>query len=285
MCATGTGTPAAVDGRPDRRACQPPNVRWSTKLQRGAVVEQRRDAQVVGVLRGTSRSEQHLPAHAQVHHQRRRRRSQVQPQVLSAPPGAVDPRCPISRAVRSAGAGLVPADRARMVDPHRGDGLARDVGLQAAADHLDFGKLRHCGQRRDCGSSGFQRVPRRCRGLLLGLLLRPARPLSPYSVSITITVAVNSLSWSGPVELTRYDGTPRPRAAVSSCRLVFQSSPAPSVGAVSSSVAEQPQDDLAGHSRCRGAGRPRPSRDSMLSARMLDLSAPPVFSSPRPSSR
>ncbi|COY71398.1 Uncharacterised protein [Mycobacterium tuberculosis] len=56
----------------------------------------------------------------------------------------------------------------------------------------------------------------------------------PYSLSITTTTAVNSLSWSGPVEVTRYDGAPSPRAAVSSCKLVFQSNPAPRVGAASS---------------------------------------------------
>ena len=39
--------------------------------------------------------------------------------------------------------GLVPADGPRVVHSNRCDRLAGHVGLQPAADHLDFGQLRH----------------------------------------------------------------------------------------------------------------------------------------------
>src|SRR5207248_7506869 len=61
----------------------------------------------------------------------------------------------------------------------------------------------------------------------------------PSARAATSTVAVNSLRWSGPVSSTLYSSTPSPADAVSSCRLVFQSTPAPRSGASASSPAER----------------------------------------------
>ncbi len=46
-------------------------------------------------------------------------------------------------------------------------------------------------------------------------------------MSPTRTWAVKVLAWSGPSSVMTYSGTPELSWAVSSCRLVFQSRPAP----------------------------------------------------------
>ena len=56
-----------------------------------------------------------------------------------------------------------------------------------------------------------------------------ARCPSPSTSPPTTAAAVKIFSWSGPSSVTRYSGTPSAAAAVSSCRLVFQSRPAPRV--------------------------------------------------------
>src|SRR5439155_23542924 len=56
-------------------------------------------------------------------------------------------------------------------------------------------------------------------------LLRPSTP--PYRWPVTTAHAVNVFAWSGPASSMRYSGTPSPRPAVNSWRLVFQSSAAP----------------------------------------------------------
>ena len=104
----------------------------------------------------------------------------------------------------------------------------------------------------------------------------------PYARPPTRTVARKNFWWSGPLSSTWYSGTPRKPEAVSSCREVFQSSPAPS-------PAERSM--TGSNSRCTrlcAATRPHswytaPIRASSVSARIDDLSRPPVPSSPRPS--
>ena len=92
------------------------------EAHRGAVVEQRRDAQVVLVRYLT---QQHLPAHAEVHNQRRAV-TEREPQILTAAARARDAIVEQSGS-QIARAGLVAAHRSWVVHPHRRDGLARDV--------------------------------------------------------------------------------------------------------------------------------------------------------------
>ncbi len=108
------------------------------EAQRGAVVEQRRDAQVALVLDG---AQQHLPAHPEMDDQSRVI-AQGEPQILAAAAGAGDahvqqPRRQIGRSR------LVTAHGAGMVHPHGGDGLARHVCLEPPPYDFDLGKFRH----------------------------------------------------------------------------------------------------------------------------------------------
>ena len=52
------------------------------------------------------------------------------------------------------GAGDVPAHRTRMVHLHRGDGVARHMSREAAADHFNLGKLRHPNYRESAPDAG-----------------------------------------------------------------------------------------------------------------------------------
>ena len=158
------------------------------------------------------RPQQHLSAHAEVNDQRGIGLPglgvQQQPQVFAAPIGSVDTRAQ-QPGGEVGGTGLVAAHRAGVVHPNRGDRLAHHVGLQAAAHHLDFGQLGHLD-----GAGKPARRPSLVERVAVSassavaaafcsasFLVRPTP--DPYSVSITTTAAVNSLSWSGPVEVTR----------------------------------------------------------------------------------
>ncbi|CKQ09169.1 Uncharacterised protein [Mycobacterium tuberculosis] len=116
-----------------------------SEAQHGPVVEQRGNPDVSGTRH---RPEQHLPTHAQVHHECGVRRPmdpsriECQPQVLAAPIGSVDPRSPQPRR-QIRGPGIVAAHSAGVVHPNLGDGPAGHVSLQAAPHHLDFGQLGH----------------------------------------------------------------------------------------------------------------------------------------------
>ena len=109
---------------------------------------------------------------------------------------------------------------------------------------------------------------------------RPAP--EPYDWPPTLATAVKDFAWSGPSSLTAYSGTPRVSDAVSSCREVFQSRPAPRCAASASTGSNSlcTTSLATGRPCCRYTA---PSRASSVSARMLALSRPPVTSSPRPS--
>ncbi|VAZ90994.1 hypothetical protein LAUMK4_01596 [Mycobacterium persicum] len=94
------------------------------KAQHGPVVEQGGDPDVVGARHC---SQQHLPAHAQVHHKRAIRAIQRQPQVLAAPVGSGNPRAQQPRR-QVGGSGLVAPNRPGVMDPDRGQRLAHHMG-------------------------------------------------------------------------------------------------------------------------------------------------------------
>ncbi len=111
------------------------------ETQRGAVVEQHRNPQMV-IPR--QRPEQHLPAHTEMDDQRRAV-IERQPQVFPASTRADDPRIEQPRR-QIGGSGLVTAHRAQMVYPDSADGLVDDVCVQPPTNDFDFGKLRHLRQ-------------------------------------------------------------------------------------------------------------------------------------------
>ena len=124
------------------------------EAQRGAVVEQRRNAQVIrrsapspsnicpliprcttrATLPSALRPRGSSPSLAGV---------QRQPQILTAPAGAGDPRIE-QPCGQVGGTRFVTTHRPRVVHPHGADGSTRHVGRQSAPDDLDFGQLRHC---------------------------------------------------------------------------------------------------------------------------------------------
>ena len=206
-------------------------------------------------------------------------------------PTAVNVR-PSSRATRSSGPAEVPADRPRVahldlghpfgqgrVRPaHGGPPRPREFGHRAASSALSV-RERVGVRRRPLGVSPVTRagprdrarataMPR--RAALLGLLLGAARPRCRAPARRPRTVALNTLRWSGPSSVIRYSGGPSSEAAVSSCRLVFQSSPAPSSGAARSSSANSRTTTSRAVSSpcCRYTA---PINASVASARMLAL--------------
>ena len=166
----------------------------------------------------------------------------------SAPAGAGD-AAPGQPGREVVGPGDVPADgprvrrprRRRRCGPGRGrrdrGGRPRPRGARAPVGLGSGGATR----RRTSGDSERQA----CSAAFCSasFFVRPS-PV-PRSRPPTTAVAVNSLRWSGPSSAIRYSGTPRRCAAVSSCRLVFQSRPAPSSGARAQQVVEQPVHQLA----------------------------------------
>ena len=140
MCATGTRHAVrrrSDDGQPAERALV------DEAQLRAAVGEREPDPQV-RLVRASRLPHQQLAAHAEVgEHARRRRPSQRQPQVLAAPAGAGRGCGRASRDGEVVAAAGVPAYRAGVGDVDVGDGAAGDPPLEAAADDLDLGQLRH----------------------------------------------------------------------------------------------------------------------------------------------
>ena len=250
-----------------------------------------------------------LAAHAQVGD--KRVRLDRKPQVLAATPDDA-----YRRAAQHGGeivrTGEVPAGGTRMQYLDIGDGPAADVPLQASSDRFDLGQLGHgepsafpLGPRRSArgrrrvaqpggavpaiGGIGFgpadlgaQCRPRRLGGLLLGFLLGAALALA-RTCAADPGDGTERLLVIGPALVDQVlRARPGLSAAVSSWSEVFQSRPAPR------------RADLAitgSNSRCTSgsAASMPPSRytapitASSVSARIDDLSRPPVPSSPLPS--
>ena len=78
---------------------------------------------------------------------------------------------------------------------HTEDGRVRDRGVEPRAHDLDFRQLRHSAQARPLSSRGASRAAAISACFLLD-------PTPSADKSATVTVAVNTLLWSGPVELT-----------------------------------------------------------------------------------
>ena len=261
----------------------PPNMRWSTKRSSGspsAKPEQHPGVGHHGRRRpgpaGTGRSSPGGPATAspsvsgsQRYLPRRRGSAKVRP---------------ASEAAKSSAPGQVPTDRPGVQHLHRGDPAAGDPGGQTAADDLDLGQLRHqVSERRRgrCRASALEGREGHGRGVLLGLLLVAA---GTGAVALVVDLRPwPRRTWRGPVR------TPPPRTparrgrrpSAISCRLVFQSSPAPRVA----TSAIRPSNRWC--TKTRAASMPccrktAPITASMVSARIEDLSRPPVLSSPRP---
>ena len=96
---------------------------------------------LVPLLGRTGHAQQHLPAHAQVGHDRFVR-TQRHPQELAPTDGAHDPTPGQFglEVLRRAG---VPRERAGVADVDRRDERTRHRGFETGADDLDLGQLRH----------------------------------------------------------------------------------------------------------------------------------------------
>ena len=135
MWAIGAGS-SAPSGR-DAHVAERPLV---GEAQVGTVVvEGEQDPHVRG-QRPVRLADEQLAAHAQVREQGVLARRQ--PQVLAPAPGAVQ-AAPGQRGLEVGRAGQMAAHRARVQDLDGLDGPADDVVLQATADGLDLGQLRH----------------------------------------------------------------------------------------------------------------------------------------------
>src|SRR4051812_16700479 len=199
-----------------------------------AVGEPDADVQVL-LVRGVGRADEQLTAHAEVGDEglapAALRSGQREPEVLAAPGRGLD------REAGEAGGEVIPAadvptDGAGVTDLHGGGRTAGDPALQAVAHGLDLRQLRHgSGQPWEAaGAWGRALIARQAvsaASCSASFLLLPVEAAN--SSPATWARAVKVFSWSGPVEDITYSGTPRPCSAVSSCRLVFQSSPAPTV--------------------------------------------------------
>ncbi len=118
------------------------------------------------------------------------------------------------------------ARRGAVVRPPAGPGPSASARVPASAGLAPFGDggpgAVATGPGESSESTRQAASAARCSA---SFLLRPSSP--PYRSPATITQAVNVFAWSGPASSIRYSGTPRLSAAVSSWRLVFQSSAAP----------------------------------------------------------
>ena len=208
-------------------------------VRRAARVEQ----QLAGHARGGRRSRRRCPAAATGTCPRRRR--------------VEDASARRAAAAKSRAPAQVPADRPRVAHLDRGDPPAGDPAGQALPDRLHLGQLRHGSARRrprrgrrrrrpvlHAASSGppavdpehaglpavapvLQRRPGRLGGPLLGLLLA-----APLGAAVPLAGHHHPGGERlGVVRAGLVDRVLRARrarsAAVSSCRLVFQSRPAP----------------------------------------------------------
>ncbi len=174
MCATGVGT--SVPSTVTRSASiQPAERALVDEAQRGAVVEQCGDPQVV-----PCRSVAHAARAASARscpgaRPAQRSSSSVSHRYFPRRP------VPVIGGIRAAarsdrpGSGLVTAHRARVVHPDGGDGLVDDVRVQSPPDDLDLGKFRHPTQSQpDRPGRPCEGVPRRRGGLQFGLFLGAA---------------------------------------------------------------------------------------------------------------
>ena len=154
-----------------------------------------------------------------------------------------------------------PRDRAAddVVVRGRG-GRPRPRGAQASAASAGLGARGRRrpwarGRPRRAGSSAVQAL---LGGLLLGLLLAAARCRRRGPRRRRPTRAAKVFSWSGPVLGDAVLGDAEAvAAAVSSCRLVFQSRPAPRVADCAISGSKRWCTNVAGRRRCPPTGRPR----------------------------
>ena len=193
------------------------------------------------------------------------------------------------------GAGDVPADGPRVSTSAVGDGAAGHPPVQAAADDLDLGQLGHRLSPPGGGAAGAaaQAYAVAAACCSASFLLRPL-PVAVRSAPTRTTARGEGLGVVGPALGRRRTRARRgPASAVSSCRLVFQSRPAPSVGGLGDQRVEQPVHQLGGgveaavevdradHAprRCRPGSRPCPGR------RWSPRRGRAAGAAPRPSSR
>src|SRR4029079_15744012 len=226
--------------------------------------------------------DEHLAAHAEVREHGLVPRLELQPQVLAATADLGD-RAAVQAGGEIGVPGDVAAHGARVRDRDLDDRALQHVLGEASPDDLDLRQLRHQVPAALEGAASFVSACQASSAAFCSasFLVRPTP--EPRSRPATTAVAVNSLRWSGPSSAMRYSGTPRSVAAVSSWRLVFQSRPAPSSGALRSSEAKR----WCTHSRAVSSPCSRytaPISASVASARMLGLVPPPVRSSARPGS-
>ena len=135
------GPPSPASGSTD----SPPNVRWSTKRSsRPPSVNANRARRCVpsGASGGSTSSWPLMPEVGRAGPRRAVARPAAATGTCRAGSAAVSVR-PVSRGDEVVGAGQVPPDGPRVLHLDRGDGPADDPLLQAAADHLDLGQLRH----------------------------------------------------------------------------------------------------------------------------------------------
>ena len=137
MCAISGGTSA-----PPSETARPPNIRWSTNRSSrpGRPVEQEADPQVP-LVGYAGRLHQHLAAHAEVAEQGVAA-VEGEPEVLPASVGSGE-RAPGQAGGEVGRTAGVAAYRTGVQDLDGDDRAAQDVGLEAGADDLDLGKLRH----------------------------------------------------------------------------------------------------------------------------------------------
>ena len=162
----------------------------------------------------SGRLHQQLAAHAEVaDEQRRRRPSSGEPQVLAAAAARRRPCGRSGAAAKSAGAGEVPADGARVRAPRRRRSVRPTTQRsQAAPDDLDLGQLGHAASAP--ASRARRRSGRRRAAAAPVSAARPSRrpparppsccgrcPSPSASPPTTRPRRVNVFAWSGPLSL------------------------------------------------------------------------------------
>ena len=185
--------------------------------------------------------------------------------------GAAVTASPVSRAARSAGPGDVTAgDRGCRGTRPRAMRASDDVVLagrggrprpraaQASRGRgLDAGR-RRVGRRCRGGAASARRAswPRDLGGLLLGLLLAATGALAEHLVADDRAGVEDLLVVRALLGRRGTPATPRRGRAVSSCRLVFQSRPAPSVAEPAHQRVEQVVHERGGRGHAASTGRP-----------------------------
>ena len=250
-------------------------MRWSTNRSCGPPSAKSKRAWQCFSQRRVSRLDEHLPAHPEVHDEGVLA-VEGEPEVLPATRGRGDGHV-VQPGGEVVGTGVVAAgDARRPRDPGASDVAADDVVGEAAADDLDLGQLRHGGRVRRLEPSASRlgarlaavgrrrRAPcasrERCQASLAAFCSasffeRPGP--SPRTSSPTTTPGVELLLVVGPLLARRGTrATPSAEPAAISCRLVFQSRPAPSVAASLDAAGRSGGARSARRRRCRSTGRP-----------------------------